>query len=240
MLGKLWNILKPGFRTRLIIACVVVMSATFFDVFMHPMMKLIWIIVFLFSAELFTAFYVQKFLLRLRLILDHRKATQVDVPLEIAGLADRMGVKLKEFRIREKLFNAYVIGKTIVLGRDLLDRLSREECLAVVAHELGHIKEKHGLIQALLLVPSLMSVISWFDLPPAVFSIAFSAYIVIVMIPVSWTLETRADRIAARFTGKENITSALHVLAHKQKADESSEDHPSIEKRIRLIENLKQ
>jgi len=41
-------------------------------------------------------------------------------------------------------------------------------------------------------------------------------------------------------TGKKNIISALHVLAHKKKADESSEDHPSIEKRIRLIENLKQ
>lgn len=69
--------------------------------------------------------------------------------------------------------------------------------------------------------------------------IALLAYMTIVMTPINWYLEVRADRIAARFTGKKNIKSALLTFANKEKLGMSSETHPSISERVKLIEKLR-
>jgi len=42
--------------------------------------------------------------------------------------------------------NAYSFGNTVVLSLGLFEILNREEILAVVAHELGHIKNHDGLV----------------------------------------------------------------------------------------------
>jgi Zn-dependent protease with chaperone function len=69
-------------------------------------------------------------------------------------------------------------------------------------------------------------------------SIAMLAYMMVVMIPIDWYLEVRADRIAARFVGKEHIKSALLVLSRSSDPEEPSEDHPPITGRLKLIEKL--
>ena len=57
-----------------------------------------------------------------------------------------------------------------------------------------------------------------------------------MMIPINWWLEGRADKIAAKYVGKEYIKSALLTLADKKNLNEPSETHPPIMKRIKLIE----
>lgn len=146
------------------------------------------------------------------------------------------------------------MGKILVLGEETLERLDFNKIQAVVAHESGHIKEKHGVFRFLSMV--LLLLIPWYSwsrlYSPIFFtesltqimltimvSIAFMAYMAFAMMPVNWYLEARADRIAARFVGKEHIKSALLALGQRENLDEPSEDHPSISERIKLIEKLK-
>lgn len=55
--------------------------------------------------------------------------------------------------------------------------------------------------------------------------IAFLAYIRLVMIPINWYLEAKADRIAVRFARKKNIKSTLLTIAKKGKLGMPSETH---------------
>jgi len=239
LLRKLWNFLKLGFGKRIMIACVVVISVTFFRLSLHlmqPLMALFWGIVFLISAELFTSFFTLTFLFNLWIILTHKKAEIVPIPLEISRLANKIGVRIKELRIRQNFCNAYVKNGSLVLGKELMEKLNLQQCLAVVAHELGHIKERHNLIRFLVSIPILLSAYTWFELPPLICLIALFAYTYVMMIPINWWLEGRADKIAAKYVGKEYIKSALLTLADKKNLNEPSETHPPIMKRIKLIE----
>jgi len=62
-----------------------------------------------------------------------------------------MGVEVNELGI-VKGCTVYVIGKTIVLGTELLRHLSFEQRQAVVAHEPYHIKKKHRLLNVFSLL----------------------------------------------------------------------------------------
>lgn len=171
--------------------------------------------------------------------MTHKKAEVVPVPLEISRLADKMGVRIKEFRIRRNFCNAYVKNGVLVLGKELIEKLNLQQCLAVVAHELGHIKEKHVLIRFLALIPILLSAYTWLELPLSFCLIALFAYTYVMMIPINWWLETRADKIAAKYVGKKHIKSALFILAGKKNLNEPSETHPPTIKRIEVVDEVK-
>ena len=74
---------------------------------------------------------------------------------EITSFCDRVGFKLDNVFIidgskRSTKANAYFSGlgkrKKIVLFDTLIDELSKEEIVAVLAHEIGHYKKKHTII----------------------------------------------------------------------------------------------
>ncbi|MFQ6065373.1 MAG: M48 family metalloprotease, partial [Candidatus Bathyarchaeia archaeon] len=124
---------------------------------------------------------------------------------------------------------------------------------AVVAHELGHIKQRFILWRLAPMIPLLLlPFYAWWQLTTPIFfteqvthimvtimvAIAFLVYIRTVMIPVNWVLEAGADKIGAKFVGKENMISALLALGSKEEYDESSETHPSISERVKLIDKL--
>ena len=67
-------------------------------------------------------------------------------------------------------------------------------------------------------------------------TIAFLAYMTLVLIPINWKLEMRADAAAARFAGKDNIKSALLSIAKQDGLEVQSETHPSVMERIRGLE----
>jgi STE24 endopeptidase len=72
----------------------------------------------------------------------------------IEQLAEKAGFKLKDIFVldsskRSTKANAYFIGfgpkKRIVLYDTLIDDLETDEIVAVLAHEIGHYKKKHGI-----------------------------------------------------------------------------------------------
>lgn len=80
----------------------------------------------------------------------------IPIPNEIKNMANSIGVKIKGVKLKDSTFhNAYAIGRSPVLGVGLLKDLGCEECKAVVAHELGHIKERHSMVRILLMAPLL-------------------------------------------------------------------------------------
>ena len=204
------------------------------------------------ASGLFMPIFASQFLSQLKQILAHRKTEKFPISNEIADLTKRIGGTFKKLGIGEGC-NAYVMGKTLVLGIDLIKRFDFDKRQAVVAHEAGHRKERHWLIRALAIFPLLLIPwYSWSKLYSPIFfsesitqiiltvmvSIAFLAYVMVIMIPINWYLEVRADRIAARFVGKESIKSALLALSNRENLEESSESHPSIAERVKLIEKL--
>lgn len=65
------------------------------------------------------------------------------------------------------------------------------------------------------------------------------AFLFLAMIPVNWLAELRADKVAVKFEGKENMQSALLKLTKQEEQDQPSETHPSIKQRIKRIEEMK-
>lgn len=253
MLGEMWNFIRANFKKRSILYAIVVYSLTIFGSFPTFEVKLLFLLLFFTASGFFMPIYAAHFLSRVQQILLYIKREKIPIPDEMRELAGRIGGSFKELGI-VKGHNAYVIGKTLILGTETLEQLDFNQIQAVVAHESGHIKEKHGLFRFLAMV--LLLLIPWYSwsklYSPIFFtesltqimltvmvSIAFLAYMTFVMIPVNWYLEIRADRIAARLVGKEHIKSALLSFGRSQNLDEPSEDHPSIFERLKQIEKLK-
>ncbi len=86
-----------------------------------------------------------------------------DLRTEIEKFANKTGFKLDNVYVidgskRSTKANAYFTGlgpkKRIVLYDTLMDKLSIEEIVAVLAHEIGHYKHKHTLKNMLISIPS--------------------------------------------------------------------------------------
>lgn len=166
-----------------------------------------------------------------------------------------MGTSIKEIKIiSSDKKNAFATKDGIAFTKKLLDDFSKEEILGVTAHEIAHKKNHHIFYRALILVPIMMGIaLSWSQFTPLVlfgetitlplFQImmetALLAFMMVAMIPASWYIELKADTAAARFVGKKHIQSALLKLASKMDIDQHSETHPSINERVKYIENLK-
>lgn len=250
MLGGIWNFIRANFKKRSILYALVVYSLTIFGSFPTLEIKLAFLLMFFAASGFFMPIFATQFLSKLRQILIHRRRKRVPLPNEMTELSKRIGGQFKELGIVEGR-NAYVVGKTLVLGKEILEQFDFNRIQAVVAHESGHIKEKHGVFRFLAMV--LLLLIPWYSwsrlYSPIFFTesltqimltvmvgIAFLAYMTFAMIPVNWYLEARADRIAANFVGKEHIKSALLALTSKENLEEPSEDHPSTSERVKLGE----
>lgn len=236
-LSRFWKKIKAGFRTRQIVCCFVVISAVFFGLFLHPLIKLIWGIMFLVSSELFVVMYVPSFVSNYWLLLTHAKTIERPMPKEFADLAEKVGVTIDKFKTKPGLRNAYVFRKTLVIGEPLLEELSGIGIMGVAGHELGHIKGRDGIFRPLFALPIVaLALFSWSNLPPIMSSIALLAYTMVVMTPINWHFEYKADKFAKNILGKDSIKLALLHLGRKEKIDEPSEFHPSIAKRIKKLD----
>jgi len=159
------------------------------------------------------------------------------MPKEFADLAEKAGVKISKFKTKPGLRNAYVFRKTLVIGEPLLEELSGIGIMGVVGHELGHIKGKDGILRPLFTLPVVaLALFSWSNLPPIMSSIALLPYTMVVMTPINWHFEYKADKFARGILGKESIKLALLYLCRKEKIDEPSESHPSTIKRIKKLD----
>ena len=89
----------------------------------------------------------------------------------IEKFADKVGFKLKNIYVidgskRSTKANAYFTGlgakKRIVLYDTLMDKMTTDEIVAVLAHEIGHYKHKHTLINFALNLPYTMLLFFFF------------------------------------------------------------------------------
>lgn len=159
------------------------------------------------------------------------------------------------------------LGKTkrIILGDTLIDNFSDDEVETVIAHELGHYKKKHLLLN--IIIGTVNSFLTLFIISLAYGSLVkalnFNSISDIGSLPlillcgmliglfqtpisnfISRKFEYQADKYAIEVTKNKNaFVSALKKLAEQNLADSNPNpfvewffySHPSIKKRIRLL-----
>jgi len=251
MLREFLHFIK-SFKKRFALYYLVFLAAYIFGFFPFMLIKLCALVGFAVLSALFLPVMASFFVSSFRQFALHRSRIKLPVSFEVAELAKKAGVNVKELGI-VKANTAYVIGKSLVLGIDLLEKLSFYERQAVVAHELGHIKRRHTIIKCILPIPFLVILmLSWLRFNSPIFfsesitriiltiilNIAGLAFLLLVMIPINWYTEFDADKFAANLVGKDHIRSALLKIVDKETIEEPSETHPSIAERLRLIDKL--
>ena len=180
-------------------------------------------------------------------------------PLKVEGLEERIRAMLEKVGLaagkvlqvdaskRSGHSNAYFTGfgrqKRVVLFDTLLEQLSADEVLAVLAHELGHMKMKHILKRMLLMAGAALlycwlaqALVGWQALPQLVGleQASFYARLVILfflagiltfpLTPLFAALSRRgeyqADRFAANLHGKpEDLATALIRMSKENLAN---------------------
>jgi len=202
---------------------------------------LTWAVVTLFG--LFMAMFYSEIIVPL-----FNKQTPLDegeLRTEIEKFADKAGFKLKNIYIidgskRSTKANAYFTGlgtkKRIVLYDTLMDTMTTDEIVAVLAHEIGHYKHKHTLINFALNLPYTLLLFLFFGfvlqsdvfaqalggarasfhLNALAFAILYSPVSMILdigMNVLSRRFEYQADKYAASFGYGDLLVSSLKKLS---------------------------
>lgn len=235
----LWKWVKIGFSKRLAISSALICSISFYNSFSDPLVRFVAALSTLVTAELYVVCYVPFYLNQMELLF-RIKTVERTLPDEIVTLAKSMGLKIQKMKTMPNICNAYVRGKQLFVGEELLKKADMPQLKAVCAHEFGHIKGKHTIIQFLYMIPIIAYLwVSWSNLPPIMMELGLFAYMMVTLIPLHWECERRADIAAARYIGKEAIKSALLLIEKKDTINEPSETHPPTSKRLKWIEEAK-
>lgn len=173
---------------------------------------------------------VQSLLAPLIVIAFRSRPLPDETRARLLRLAADIGVRVRDIRVfegrQQKVANAAQVGslpglRYILVTDYLLDSLPADEVDAVVAHELGHARGHHVLIKMLTIVgvlavlQAILLVLHTATGTPVVAVIfvplvfAFPVGLLLVQGLVGVRLEERADDIAARATGAENLAAAL-------------------------------
>lgn len=234
-----WKWVKIGFRKRIVTCAALIACVSLYNSVSFPLIRLAAAIGILITAELFVIFYVPSYLRQMGLML-RSKATERQLPDEISNLAKKMNLKIQKMKTIPNVCNAFARGNQLFVGEDLVKKLDMSELKAVCAHEFGHIKGRHMVIQCLYLLP-IMGYLSltWNSLPPILMELGLFAYMTVALIPLHWMFEKRADYAAVKYVGKKPIRSALLKLDKKETLDEPSESHPPTSKRLKWINEAK-
>jgi Zn-dependent protease with chaperone function len=236
-LKGLWKWIKIGFRKRITIGIALIVSISIYTSASFSLLRGVTAISILVTAELWVICYVPRYINQMGLLF-RTKAVERPLPKEIVSLARRMGLKIQKMKTVPNVCNAYVRGKQLFVGEDLLKKLDMSQLKAVCAHEFGHIKGRHTLIQTLYLLPIITYLcLFWQNLPAIILELGIFAYMIMMLMPLQWEFEKRADYAGVKYVGKEEMKSALLMLETKETLDEPSETHPATSKRLKWIDN---
>jgi len=204
-------------------------------------------IVFLYLSAAIWAYFCLRQLVRMTRIRVFMKkyASSYEIPdyEEMQKMVKEMRVKLDKkhpFVLKMGLDNAYydpLMGR-IALGDVLLNRLEGQERMALVSHELTHLKKNHFAKQIFLIfvlyIPLIITLHREQDL---VFCAVWIALFLMLFPYVSRRFEYEADAGAADKTSPEASISSLKKAEVEERWGRETVTHPSIESRIeRLLE----
>ncbi len=164
---------------------------------------------------------------------------------DIRELAGRMHVslhKVNPFGIVKGLDNAYATPNgQIIFGETLLARLQSDERLSLAAHEITHIKHRHSLCIAFLVVLTPM-IVFMSTAPVHAATILLEAASIsiapVVFVFVSRWCEQDADAGSLRYTGERATVSCLEKVGKPGSSNMSYGTHPSITERIDRVRRL--
>jgi len=239
MIREYCNLLKVGFRKRLFVLFVFVMSIALLNSGLPAIGRAFSFLVLMIAAIPFSFIHVSSFVdSMIRNVQLQRRAQVMPFPEDFSSLAKDMGVKVSNFKIIPGLDNAGAsLQGEVFFGTKLLEKMDRDQLMCIAAHEFAHIKERHGLLTAILVsIPLLIVNICWSGMPQGLLTIAMFACFLYFMIPASWYVELRADALAVKVVGKEKYISTLKSLGCDGNPNEANESHPSIMMRINHLE----
>jgi Zn-dependent protease with chaperone function len=227
-----------SFKLRILVTFLVLINAILFNISSSFFPRFVFGLIFLILAGLFV-FLVLTRIIKL-LFFNYRLLFKKNIewkplPKQYQELADRMNVKIKHFGIQKGLLNAYVrIDKKLIFGENLINKLDDESSLAVVAHEMGHIKSRTSitfLLKIFGLILYSIGIIMFQELPIPILIITTFAYIMPALILFIWHEEFQADKYARLYVGNDALNKALKVL-EKLRMGKASETHPSTKSRL--------
>ena len=175
-------------------------------------------------------------------------------------ILSRRGVKIRDFRVwtipHPQMLNAAVVGlarrwRYVIFTSALLDSLSEEELIAVLAHENGHIEGGHQrifIMMAILFYLTLYGPSRWLE--PVLGEVVFSALLLAVfglffgVFLFGWLsrrLEREADLIAAEIVGSPLrmslcLTRVAFLAGHDP--DQNGWRHGSVSERIGFLASV--
>jgi STE24 endopeptidase len=159
---------------------------------------------------------------------------------ELRGLAERAGVPVRSVLVadasrRTTRTNAYVSGlgptRRVVVWDTLLADASEPELKLIVAHELGHRRDRHvlkgtllgmaGAVVVVLVLWAALGALRPSDFPSAALIVTGLEIAGLPAISwISWRWERAADRCSLELTGDRDAFSRAHVsLARKNLSD---------------------
>lgn len=154
LLRTLWKGIRIGFKKRITICYLLLVSIAVFVSFSNPLVKLAATFSAIITADFMVYCYVPFYVDQLSFLLRFRnKAIELPLPNEISALAKRMNVKIEKMKILPKICNAFALGNQFFIGEDLIKKLDSEEIIGVSAHEFEHIRGKHSIIKVLYILP---------------------------------------------------------------------------------------
>lgn len=180
------------------------------------------------------------------------------------------GVYSMDASKRDNRLNAYFGGlgatKRVVLFDTLINKLDKDEIIAVLGHELGHFKHRDIIKNIALMSIILFVLFAIFGNIPSsfytalgleesggglfIFFLLYSALFMVIVEPVISTFsrshEFGADEFGAKQTSKDSMILALKKLGKENKAFPLSHplysmvyhSHPTLYERLNRLENL--
>ena len=127
---------------------------------------------------------------------------------------------------------------TITISRRLTKILTRAQFLAVITHEIGHLKHRKSMLAEIGLAMLATTAFSLHFLniiilvSPTMGVLAEWAFLLLVLIPILRYNEMRADMETKQVGLNDALAEALEKLDHGKDGDSGSETHPSTRSRI--------
>lgn len=167
-------------------------------------------------------------------ISHHWRAKEIPVLPPIQKLANQMGIKKFNLKVRADIKNAYAKGDDIVIGSSFFKTMPQKRLLALIAHEFQHLKGKHNLKITFWLYPVMVfACINYIALPKTILYISLLSATIVFRTPIAWYFELKADEAASKYVGSNEMVDALMHISTNHDRDEPSLTHPSINDRVK-------